>query len=217
MIYDKVDVEQAEANAGLDLQYVDINSTKCKQCNECETYEYERYDRNDNLQSFIYCKGNKDEVELSNWFIQKDGYAYSTRKIQTPHYDDKKKTLFHTLFKNNKNRIIDHINGVRNDNRLRNLQEVSDEWNNQNYHHKRTSIFPGVYWSRKMGKYVAQYGNRRKESNVRIGFFDDELEAFHAYVKRLESDGKTVNPNTMAWSRYVEWLGERNQSKLIVE
>lgn len=66
-------------------------------------------------------------------------------------------------------RFIDHINGVRSDNRLCNLREVSVAQNNQNMgvrSDSRTGI-PGVCWDTKRAKWMATIAGRH------IGRFDD--------------------------------------------
>lgn len=52
---------------------------------------------------------------------------------------------------------IDHINGVRSDNRIVNLRDISSSLNNRNMRLRsnNTSGVPGVYFSRSAGKWVA--------------------------------------------------------------
>jgi len=55
---------------------------------------------------------------------------------------------------------IDHINGVRHDNRISNLREVNTQGNRRNARTNRRnkSGVMGVYWSVKMNKWCAQIG-----------------------------------------------------------
>lgn len=191
-----------------------MKKSLCKHCENCGDFEYVRFDRKGNLQCFQYCKGGEEEVRLSEWFIQKDGYAYSTANING------KKRFYHTLFKKDKNMIIDHINGDRTDNRLRMLREISPSCNSQNirWEHKRvTSRFPGVYWNRKEGYWMCQ-ARKGKSSNPYThkskGGFKTEYEAFDYYLKLLNEMGRTVNTETEVYKDYLRWKGEQQQSTL---
>ena len=189
----------------------------CKYCNECKDFEYVRFDRKGNLQSFQYCKGGADEVKLSEWYIQKDGYAYSTRKI------DGRKIFYHILFKRNDDMVIDHINGDRTDNRLRMLREISPSENSQNLHllwkDKRiVSKFPGVYYNRKHECWMCQArkgkSNNPESIKIKREGFESEYEAFDEYCKLLKSLGREVNTETEAYKDYLRWKGEQQQSTL---
>jgi hypothetical protein len=69
--------------------------------------------------------------------------------------------------------ILDHINGIRSDNRPENLREVTDSqsvWNT-GLARTNTSGVKGVSWSKHFGKwetYVEAHGRRKK-----LGYFDD--------------------------------------------
>lgn len=187
--------------------------TLCKHCETCKDYEYNRKGKNGKMHSFLYCNGGKEEVMISNWYITRDGYAYTTSKI------DGKKRLYHTLFKKEEGMVIDHINGDRGDNRLRNLREITPLMNVQNYHNKRTSKFPGVYWNRKYGYWQVSV-RRFSENNpdferVCLGCFNDELEAYDAYVKELEKQGRGYLTDTPAHLEYLKWKESSKQTTLI--
>lgn len=184
--------------------------TLCKQCENCETHVYERWDKKNNLQMFLYCNGNKDLVKLSNWYIQKDGYAYSTSPING------KKTFFHRLCMEHSYLTCDHVNGNRMDNRLCKLREVTQMEQNQNYHKmKRTSKFPGVWWNRKREKWICSCRlNGRNTRAEFLGYYDTELEAFHQYILYLKEQGRIINKTTPQYEEYVEWLKDAPQSSL---
>lgn len=190
-------------------------NTLCKYCNECKDFEYVRFDRKGNLQCFQYCKGGAEEVKLSEWYIQKDGYVYSTSTING------KKVFFHVLFKKNDDMVIDHINGDRTDNRLRMLREITPSCNSQNirWEHKRvTSKFPGVYWNRKNNCWMCT-ARKHKASNpnsytkTKQGF-KTEYEAFDYYLKLLKELGRTINTQTEVYQDYLTWKGEQQQTTL---
>lgn len=189
--------------------------TLCKYCNECKDFEYVRFDKNGNLQYFQYCKGGAEEVKLSEWYIQKDGYAYSTSRI------DGKKVFYHTLFKKDNDMIIDHIDGDRTDNRLRMLREITPSCNSQNirWEHKRvTSKFPGVYWNRHNNCWMCvakKYGsNNPKHQQLTKQGFKTEYEAFDYYLKLLKELGRTINTQTEVYQDYLAWKGEQQQTTL---
>lgn len=88
---------------------------------------------------------------------------------------------------------VDHINGVRSDNRLANLRVVTPALNSQNQRkakrHSSTGLL-GVHTSGK--KFIAQIGVDRK---VRyLGTFDDADSAHQAYLKekRMVHEGCTI-------------------------
>lgn len=195
---------------------IKIKKSLCRHCDICEDLEYIRFDRNGNLQCFQYCKGGADEVKLSEWYIQKDGYAYSTKRVHG------KKTFFHTLFKRNEYLVIDHVHGDRTDNRLRMLREIIPSENNQNnilWKHKRvTSKYPGVYWNRhdecwmcvakKLGRNNPNHQKLQKQG------FKSEEEAFEQYLQFLKELDREVNTETEAYKDYLQWKGEKQQSTL---
>ena len=91
----------------------------------------------------------------------------------------------------------DHINGVKDDNRIANLRAATDAQNSQNRakQSNNTSGIPGVYWSSKNKKWCAMIGiNRRRKY---IGYFDDP-EAAHAAYLAAKAELHTFNPTVRA-------------------
>lgn len=81
---------------------------------------------------------------------------------------------------------IDHINGVRDDNRIANLREATRSQNRQNLHRtKSVSGVVGVTWNRFEGKWTAQLTSCG--TIYRLGYFDNLDEAVKA---RLEAKAK---------------------------
>ena len=78
---------------------------------------------------------------------------------------------------------IDHINGIKDDNRLINLRECNRSENNQNVVSSRssTSKYLGVSWSKQNNKWRADIKINNK--NKYLGYFDIEEDAFAAYCK----------------------------------
>ena len=89
---------------------------------------------------------------------------------------------------------IDHVNGLRDDNRWVNLREATVAQNSQNRRMTKnnTSGFVGVSWSARDSKWEA-----RIEANKQIfflGYFDDKREARDAYLV-AKSQHHTFNPS----------------------
>lgn len=90
---------------------------------------------------------------------------------------------------------IDHVNGIRTDNRIVNLRDVPGNVNRQNVRRpKRTckSGVLGVVWSERYQKWEAKLTVNHK--NRYIGRFDDKQEAHAAYLqaKREFHEGCTL-------------------------
>lgn len=82
---------------------------------------------------------------------------------------------------------IDHINGIKSDNRIENLRDVTVQQNNQNKlkaQKNSDSKVLGVSWHKKAKKWQAHicvYKERKY-----LGLFDDVNEAHVAYLKEKE-------------------------------
>lgn len=186
-------------------------NTLCQHCADCEFYHYERYNKKGNKVEFDYCNGNKFFVENNNWWIHQRGYAVTSRYIYG------RQRYLHTLFKKNNKKVIDHINGIRNDNRLCNLRQVSQDINCQNKHNERASKYPGVFYNKKQNKWVCvvSKGNDETYSQKHMGTFNTEEEAYHCYVKTLQKDGRELDYESKHHKRYLRWLNHKEQSVLI--
>ena len=78
---------------------------------------------------------------------------------------------------------VDHINGIRTDNRLGNLREATRQQNacNLPLRANKTSRYRGVHYSASRQKWCAQISERGKNKN--LGRFDTEDEAHIAYER----------------------------------
>ena len=83
--------------------------------------------------------------------------------------------------------VVDHINNIKTDNRLENLQLVTNR-HNSSKDTKGTSKYTGVSWHSRDKKWYANIEINRKK--IHLGYFTDEAEAALAYQKALDSINK---------------------------
>jgi hypothetical protein len=86
--------------------------------------------------------------------------------------------------KNNKRIIVDHINGDRSDNRLENLQVITQRENTSKDKKNKTSKYTGVCWNRFNNKWMS--GIRISGKKIHLGYFKCEEEANKAYQNKLK-------------------------------
>lgn len=85
--------------------------------------------------------------------------------------------------------VVDHINGDGLDNRRANLRIVSNSVNVLNRHHgkKKTSRYPGVQWTEKLGKWRVEIKNPADRKTTHLGYFHKEEDAHGAYLEYMVS------------------------------
>ena len=80
------------------------------------------------------------------------------------------------------NIVVDHINNIKTDNRLENLQLISHRKNNSK-DKKGTSKYTGVSWYKNYNKWKSTiYIN---DKVVHLGYFNTEEEAYEKYKEKL--------------------------------
>lgn len=145
---------------------------------------------------------------VAEYLEYKDGHLYWTKpKARRTKVSDKFGCLHHEGYRhgkfNNKlyreHRLIwllikgswpksdlDHINGVRDDNRIENLRECNDQQNNYNKSSLvgSSSKYKGVSWHKSEKKWRSQFNHNGKVKM--IGRFDCEIEAAKAYDDYVE-------------------------------
>ncbi len=102
---------------------------------------------------------------------------------------------FMMIYGNLENKKVDHINGIRDDNRIQNLRLATNELNMQNQkkaHANSKSGLLGVSWSKSNKKWITQIRFKRKIKY--LGGFDCKYEAYETYLnaKRIFHEGNTL-------------------------
>ena len=79
--------------------------------------------------------------------------------------------------------VVDHINNIKTDNRVENLQLITNR-ENCSKDKKGSSIYTGVNWCKRERRWMSYISINKKK--VFLGRFTDELEASNAYQKALK-------------------------------
>ena len=80
--------------------------------------------------------------------------------------------------------VIDHINDVKTDNRVENLQIVTHRYNTHKTQGRYSSQYKGVIWDKKYNKWVTRITTNGKLKY--LGSFNCELKAHLAYQNKLK-------------------------------
>lgn len=121
------------------------------------------------------------DLEKYKWYLHK-GYAKSS------HTETENKRMHSFLLKSNiqEDKVVDHVNGNKLDNRKDNLRIVSHAVNSMNTQRKRSnelSSNPGVFYDSKKQKWKAVL--RIKDKRNLLGYFSTEEEASKCYQDEL--------------------------------
>jgi hypothetical protein len=144
-----------------------------------------------NLGSVKSLKFNKEKT-LKNQ-INSDGYLHVNLSVKGKKITKSIHQLVAIAFLNFKpcgmERVVNHKNFNRKDNRLCNLEIITCRENTNQKHFKSTSKFTGVNWCKSNNKWQARIRINKKRIN--LGFFDCEIEASKAYENKLNlNNGK---------------------------
>lgn len=138
-------------------------------------------------------KGNyvKTGKEFGSW----DLYGYKTVRINRKSYKLHRLAWLYVYGEMPKN-DIDHINGIRHDNRISNLRDVTRQTNLENQtkiqKQKKHTTLIGVYFDARKKSYYSRISIKNK--SVHLGTFKTEQQAHDAYVaaKRKFHFGNTI-------------------------
>jgi len=115
--------------------------------------------------------------------------------------------------------VVNHINHIKTDNRLCNLEIITQRENASKKNIQTTSEFVGVYYYKKHKKWSSSIWVGKKI--VYLGFFDNELEASQYYKNALISlnNGSEINikrPITSSKYKGVSYCKERKKWRCAV-
>jgi hypothetical protein len=132
-------------------------------------------------------------AEEATWYADKDGYVKTKIRAEgTSHYQAQ--LLHRHIMKlpagHGHERVVDHLNRDRLDNRRANLQVTTNRENAVRGYLSalkadKTSRFVGVCWDTRRGCWIAQVHNKVEKRNTRIGRYRCELQAAAAYQKAV--------------------------------
>ena len=127
--------------------------------------------------------------------VRKDGYHVTS--IDKVHYLSHRLAWCH-FYGEWPNLLIDHINGIKTDNKISNLRLATKQENNFNstMWKSNKSGHKGVFWSKKRQKWQVQATINYK--NIYLGVFDNLDDASKAYKKYAEQNhGMFYNPDSL--------------------
>lgn len=96
---------------------------------------------------------------------------------------------------------VDHINNNKLDNRVDNLQLMSNRENSSKDRTGGTSKYVGVYWDKSCSKWKTNIYINNK--NIHLGLFNDELEAFNVYQRALNNIN-SYNGNAKEFRNFIK-------------
>lgn len=119
-------------------------------------------------------------IRLQSIAGSKDGHGYVQIMINGKRY--KAHRLIYIMFHGSVPEVIDHINGVRDDNRIENIRPASLNDNAQNAKkpERNTTGFKNVYWYRRKGLWQVAITVDGKP--LHIGYYDNINEANKAAI-----------------------------------
>lgn len=135
-----------------------------------------------------------EELNKYKWYAQKTKNTFYAQRC-LPFYKKERKMCFmhHEIIGKPEEKMkTDHIDGNGLNNLRSNLRHVTHRQNLQNMVHgqKKTSSYIGVCRDKSSKKWLAQIAVNGV--NKKIGYFDQEIDAYHAYLERLTGMGETM-------------------------
>ena len=184
----------------------------------------------------VYCNGVERfyKGRLLKGYVDSRGYRQTAISIGGKGRNYKYAQLVAMAFLGHKpdglTLVVDHINGIRDDDRVENLRIVTNRQNTSTCFRadkgSLSSIYVGVSWYNSHSKWVArvQYNG----SYISLGCFHDEVEASNAYQNALKKinngsfnpedykpkysskyKGVSLNKETSKWAAYINIDGAR--------
>ena len=128
---------------------------------------------------------HRGNVKIGQQFGNNHSKGYRHGKLKgESHYEHRLIWLYHN---GEWPTYIDHINGIKDDNRIENLRECTSQQNSFNRKSGKSSSskYKGVCWSKQRKKWVANYTYKSKTHH--IGLYETEEAAAEAYRKFTEN------------------------------
>ena len=150
---------------------------------------YNKYKRNNRIDTtkFVGCINKKNNY----LFVGVNGKVYSVHRIAW--------RLYYGIWPKH---TIDHINGIRHDNRITNLRDVSHRVNLQNQVKHRTGHLLGTTLHKYNNKYRAKFLYKNKLFN--LGYFETEIEAHQQYLKACKAIEEREFKNCKEIQQYIK-------------
>lgn len=184
------------------MQQIQVIKEKIENIKKYEEEEHYKKEitRNENNQAVIKIFSNREikeclvdddkwhELSKLKWYLEKNNYIQAT-------IHNKQVFMHRYLLNPSDNKIVDHINNIRYDNRKHNLRIISRSANSQNKKKKENcaSKYIGVS-KNKINIWSANINYKSKQIN--LGTFEKEIDAANAYnIKALEFYGKFASLN----------------------
>lgn len=140
-----------------------------------------------NVKSLNYNRTNKEKIlkpKLDKGYLRVVLSKHGVVKTKTIHQLVAESFLGHKPNKYS-GLIVDHINNIKTDNRVNNLQLTTQRNNVTKSVKNATSQYAGVCWDKRILKWQSTiYINGR---NKHLGLFTNELDAHNAYQKALST------------------------------
>lgn len=153
-------------------------------------YQVSNLGRVKSFERIVKCKNNVIRVKkekITYGYLNEYGY-----KFVILYFKNKRKTMkIHKLvamtFLGHKpcghKLIVDHINNDKTDNRVYNLQLITQRENTSKDRKGYSSKYVGVSWSKQMKKWRSQISFSGKV--IHLGYFNNEIDAHNTYQKAL--------------------------------
>lgn len=130
---------------------------------------------------------------VKQWSRNRGGYYYATfYKDGRDHGMGRARLIAHCFIPNPDNKpTIDHINRIRDDDRIENLRWATHAEQNQNQvymHRTNTSGVRGVHWNKQSEKWQALI--QVDGTRLHLGYFDDLHDAEAAYRSKRRELGR---------------------------
>lgn len=184
----------------------------CKDCDKCEKLVYKRVLKSGRHIKFIYCKGNRNIIDLHKWTVtahKKRPEIYTTRRIDGNH---RQITYF---FHRGKNEVISPVDGNILNFALDNLERLHKNQIMQKYH-IGASRFPGVSIKNiktKKGHLIKWQACLKIDGEEHyLGVFEDEYIAAHAYYTACIKYEVQIRKDEV-YQEYLKELAKRDLNK----